>query len=80
MKFTLGLVLGASVGAAVVYYLNTAEGKALVNRVKNDADEVSENLTGLADDLVSKTKSLIRKAEEQPVETMETILIVDLNT
>lgn len=80
MKFTLGLILGASVGAVVVYYLNTAEGKALVNKVKNDADEVSENLTGLADDLVSKTKSLIGKADQQSVETVDTILIVDLNT
>ncbi len=80
MKFTLGFILGASVGAAVVHYLNTSEGKALVNKVKADAEEVSENLTGLADDLAAKTKSLIGKGDEQSVETGETILILDLNT
>jgi len=80
MKFTLGLLLGASVGAAVVHYLNTAEGKVLVKKVKNDADEVIENLTGLAEGLVSKSKSLIGKADQQSVETVDTIVIVDLNS
>jgi gas vesicle protein len=65
MKFTLGLVIGASVGAAIVHYLNTPEGKALVNKVKKDADEVSENVTGLAEDIVQKTKSIIGKREDE---------------
>lgn len=80
MKFTLGLLLGASVGAAVVHYLNTAEGKALVKKVKTDADEVGDNLTGLADDLVMKTKSLIGHAEEPSVEQVDRIIVVGLNT
>ena len=80
MKFTLGLLIGASVGAAVVHYLNTYEGKALVNKIKNDADEASENLSGMADQLVSKTNSLLGKTQEQAVDTVERIVLVGSNS
>lgn len=80
MKFTLGLLIGASVGAAVVHYLNTAEGKALVNKVKNDADEAGENLYSIADQLASKTKSLLGVAEEKAVDSVERIVLVGSNS
>lgn len=80
MKFTLGLVIGASVGAAVVHYLNTLEGKALVNKIKNDADEAGENLSGMADQLVSKTNSILGKSEEQAVDTVDRIVLVGSNS
>ena len=76
MKFTLGLVIGASVGAAVVHYLNTAEGKALVNKVKNDAGEAGENLYGIADQLATKTKSIMGMAEEKAEDSVDRIVLV----
>ena len=36
IKFTLGFLLGATLAATIVHYLGTAEGRALVNRVKDD--------------------------------------------
>lgn len=80
MKFTLGLIIGASIGAAVVHYLNTLEGKALVNKIKNDVDEAGENLSGMADQLVNKTNSLLGKAEEKTVDTVERIVLVGSNS
>lgn len=76
MKFTLGFLLGASVGAAVVHYLNSNEGIALVNKVKDDVNEVSDNLTGLADDIVNKGKSILGKEKE--AQTVEGILLVEV--
>ena len=76
MKFTLGFLLGASVGAAVVHYLNSKEGIALVNKVKEDVSEVSNNLSGLADDIVNTGKSFIGKEKER--ETVEGILLVEV--
>ncbi|MCW3087456.1 MAG: hypothetical protein JWQ78_842 [Sediminibacterium sp.] len=81
MKFTLGLLLGAAAGAAVVHYLNSAEGRALVDKIKGDVDEVSENISNAADTIVSKTKSFMGKTEEEEpaVETIERIVVVGLN-
>jgi gas vesicle protein len=76
MKFTLGLLLGATVGAAVVHYLNTYEGKALVDKVKEDVDDVSGTISGIADDIVSKGKSLLGKAEQTVNETVENIVVI----
>lgn len=59
MKFTLGVIVGAAAATLVVHYLNTREGKALVDKVKHDADCVSENLTGLADGIVQKGRSFL---------------------
>jgi gas vesicle protein len=78
MKFTLGLLLGAAVGAVVVHYLNTTEGKALVSKVKKDAGEMGDNLTEFTDDLVQKGKSLMgnhEKVDEEPV-VEETVVFV----
>jgi gas vesicle protein len=76
MKFTLGLLLGATVGAAVVHYLNTSEGKALVDKVKEDVDDVSCSISGIADDIVSKGKSLLGKTEETMDEAVENIVVI----
>lgn len=76
MKFTLGLLLGATVGATVVHYLNTSEGKALVNRVKDDADEVSCSISGLTEEIVSKGKSLLGMAEEPMEDFVENIVVI----
>ncbi len=76
MKFTLGFLLGASVGAAVVHYLNSNEGIALVNKVKDDVSGVSENLTGLAEGFVNTGKSILGKEKER--ETVEGIFLVEV--
>ena len=76
MKFTLGFLLGASVGAAVVHYLNSIEGIALVNKVKEDVSEVSDNLNGLADTIVNTGKSFLGKEKER--ETVERMVLVEV--
>ncbi|MBV9988891.1 MAG: YtxH domain-containing protein [Chitinophagaceae bacterium] len=65
MKISLGLLLGAAVAGIVVHYLNTPEGKAFVDRVKKDAEDLGGNLNGTVDDLVSKGKSIFGNAKEQ---------------
>jgi hypothetical protein len=65
MKISLGLLLGAAVAGVVVHYLNTPEGKAFVDRVKKDADDLGGNLSGTVDDLVNKGKSIFGNAKEQ---------------
>ncbi len=76
MKFTLGVLLGATVTAIIIHYLNTEEGKALVDKVKKDAEEVSDNLSELAENLVEKGKSIIGK-EGSEIETAgETIVVL----
>lgn len=78
MKFTLGLLLGAAAGAAVVHYLNTTEGKLLTNKVKRDANQLSENLSDLADGIVEKGKSIIGGTKDAMEDqfTDETIVMV----
>ena len=77
MKFTFGLLAGIAIGAAVVHYLNTREGKALVDKIKDDADEIGEELSSFAEDLVEKGKSIIssgQPGEDSFVE--ETVIVV----
>ena len=78
MKFTLGLLLGAAAGAAVVHYLNTTEGKLLVNKVKRDADNISDNISDLADGLVEKGRSLVGGGKDAMEDQFadETVVVV----
>jgi hypothetical protein len=38
MKFTFGLLAGIAVGAALVHYLTSKEGGALIDKIKEDID------------------------------------------
>lgn len=63
LKFTLGLLIGAAAGAAVVHFLNTEEGKAFAGKLKRDISEVEEELTVMAEDLIQKGKNIMDDLE-----------------
>lgn len=65
MKISLGLLIGAATAAVVVHYLNTPEGKAFVDRIKRDVDDMGENVNGMVDELVTKGKSVFGNVKEQ---------------
>ncbi len=74
MKFTLGLLVGVAATAFVAHYLNSREGQALVDRVKQDADELGDNLVALKEGLIEKGKSLL--GQEKPAGEQSEIVIV----
>lgn len=76
MKFTFGLLAGITIGAAVVHYLSSREGKALVNKIKDDVDEVGEKFSELAEDLVQKGKSLIGNTNQDGPIVEETVVLL----
>lgn len=61
VKFIAGLLIGA----AVVHFLNTPEGKDLVCRFKKDANKMKEDLENLADDLADKGHSFMNDLEKE---------------
>jgi hypothetical protein len=65
IKFVAGLLIGAAAGAAIVHYLNTAEGRAFTQKLKEDAAGVEDELAAMADDLVKKGKSFMNDMEEK---------------
>jgi hypothetical protein len=71
MKFTLGLLVGAVAGAAVVHYLNTPEGKGMVDKAKKAAAEIGDNVATLLGDLLQGGKSFAEQdfpAQNRPAD------------
>ena len=75
MKFTFGLLIGAVATAVVAHYLNSREGQALINKVKQDADEVGDNLHALTEGLIEKGKSILGQVKEVD-EATEIVIVV----
>lgn len=69
-NFTLGVLLGAIVGAGVVYLLTTEEGKKISKKIKKEAGPFLEDLVS---DLEEKSEELAAKAEEVKEEVAERI-------
>ena len=63
-KFTLGLIMGAAAGAAIMHYLDTEEGKAFVRKIRNDLGDLEESLADLKEDIAGKARSAFGDAEE----------------
>ncbi len=59
IKFVSGLLIGAAVGAAVVHFLNTREGKEMMDNLKEDAAKIEEEFSNLAEDLIQKGRSFV---------------------
>lgn len=77
MKFTLGLLAGIAAGAAITHYLASKEGAALIGKIKNDIDRVSEKISILAENLVEKGKSIVGSNENQaPLVVEENIVLI----
>lgn len=64
LKFTMGLLIGAAAGAAIVHFLNTEEGKAFASKLKKDVIDVEDELADMADDLIRKGRSFMENMEE----------------
>lgn len=59
IKFVAGILIGAAAGAAIIHFLNTKEGKEIVEDLKKDAAKFEEEFTNLAEDLIQKGKSFV---------------------
>jgi hypothetical protein len=67
---TIKFIAGLAIGAAVVHFLNTEEGKALIRRFKKDVESVEDDLTSLSEGLMEKGKSLIGQTKESTLDTV----------
>jgi hypothetical protein len=65
----MGLLIGAAAGALLMHYLNTPEGKAFAERVKDDIGEMGEKVSDFAEDIIEKGKSIIQSEEERATGT-----------
>ena len=63
---SIKFIVGLAVGAAIVHFLNTQEGRAFMGRIQKDTANARDNVNALADDLVEKGKSLMGIQEEEP--------------
>jgi hypothetical protein len=72
-KFTLSVLLGAAIGGVIAHYLHTSEGRAFVNRVKDDTSDLKQSLTGNKEALADQRESF------SPSETVDTIVVVGLD-
>jgi gas vesicle protein len=77
MKFTFGLLAGIAVGAAMAHYLTSKEGSALIDKIKEDIDGVSEKISSLAENIVEKGKSIAGTGPAaSPVIVEENIVLI----
>ncbi len=67
---SIKFIAGLAIGAAIVHFLNTEEGQALIGRVKKDAARVENDLTTLTDGLIQKGRSLVGITDEPVVDTI----------
>ncbi|BAV10332.1 YtxH-like protein [Filimonas lacunae] len=70
-KFLAGIVLGAAAGALVTLFLNSDKGKALLEDVKDIADDAKDNIAGMSDEvteLVKKGKKFVQDLGSQAKE------------
>lgn len=76
---SLKFIAGIALGAVIVHFLNTEEGKAFVGRFKSDINKAEEGISDLADGLVQKGRELIHgKPEMVEIET-PLIVVVESN-
>lgn len=79
MKFTLGFLFGAAIGGIVVHYLRSEEGSALTDRIRQDANDISERLADIGNTISEKARNLTGKQPaDLPAE--EQIVIVGVST
>jgi bifunctional DNA-binding transcriptional regulator/antitoxin component of YhaV-PrlF toxin-antitoxin module len=73
---SLKFIAGLAIGAVVVHFLNTEEGKAFLCRFKKDINKAEDEISGLAESLVQKGKDLINGKEESAEETVTPLIVV----
>lgn len=71
-KFLAGLALGA----IVVHFLETPEGKAFLRRLRSDISRTEENIAVLADGLVQRGRELVQGVERNVQNEPEQLIVV----
>ena len=71
---SIKFIAGLAIGAAIVHFLNTEEGQALIGRVKKDAAKVEDDLTTLTDGLIQKGRSLVGITDEPVVDAIVVVV------
>lgn len=65
LKFIAGLLIGATATAAILYFLETEEGKALTAKLKAEAGKVEEDILAMADDMANDPYAFMNDLEKQ---------------
>jgi len=72
-KFLLGFFIGGLIGAVVIFFLGTKEGKKTGKLIEKKGKEALEDIEDRVEDLKEKGKELIEKGEEIKDEVIEQI-------
>lgn len=73
-KFIVGLFIGGIIGALIIFFLGTKEGKKAGKVLEEKGKEALDDLHGAVDDLQKKGKELVKQGEvikERLVENLE---------
>lgn len=76
---TLKFIAGIALGAVIVHFLNTEEGKAFIGRFKSDVNKAEEGISNLAEGLVQKGRELINGKPEMEEIEAPIIVVVESN-
>lgn len=63
-KFLTGLFVGGIVGALVIFFLGTKEGKKAGRMLQKKGEDILDDIEGKVGDLEEKGKELLEKGEE----------------
>ena len=63
-KFFTGIMIGAAVGALVTLFFKSDKGKELVSKVKNKAEDLSDDLQASVNEVEEKVSDLIDKGKQ----------------
>ena len=64
-SFFAGLLLGAAAGTAIVLFLNSEKGKALMKDLKEGADNMQNDVVTMVDELVEKGTAFVNEFEQK---------------
>jgi gas vesicle protein len=71
MKFLVGLFLGGIIGALIIFFLGTKEGKKASKAIEEKGKDIVDDLSGQIGELEKKGKELIKQGEEIKNEVVE---------
>ena len=73
LKFFFGLFLGGVIGALVIFFLGTKEGKKAGKMLEEKGKDALDDIKSRVGDLESKGKELLEKGNEIKEQVVETI-------
>ncbi len=72
-KFMLGFFIGGLLGALVIFFIGTKEGKRAGKLLERKGKEVADDVMDRLDELEEKGKDLIEKGEELKSQVLDTL-------